>query len=464
MRVCVIGTGYVGLVTGACLAHIGHHVICVDNNEEKVKLLQAGQSLIFEPGLSKIMLAAIQAGRIEFTTNLGIGVTHGEIVFIAVGTPRLPTGESDTRYVEAVVESIGVYLNSDYKVITNKSTVPIGFGDWVRTIVLDSVAERQQVLMRAGEMRSMRVHLDVVEATFDVVSNPEFLREGSAVHDIFNPDRIVLGGSNPKALAMMQELYAPIIDRRYATDPTLPPVPVLITDPISAETIKYAANAFLATKIGFINEVANICDRVGADVTQVAKGIGLDSRIGDKFLQAGIGWGGSCLPKDVSALIHTAEDYGYEADLLKAVVSVNQRQRLVTIEKLQQVLKILQGKTIGLLGLSFKPDTDDMRDAPALNLIEQLNRLGAKVKAYDPIVSQSGICHGLSGVLVETNPEQLADGCDALILVTDWKQFQQLDYRKLAMLMTNPIMIDGRNFLSREELQRAGFYYLGIGC
>jgi UDPglucose 6-dehydrogenase len=241
-------------------------------------------------------------------------------------------------------------------------------------------------------------------------------------------------------------------------------VPVLITDPISAETIKYAANAFLATKIGFINEVANICDRVGADVTQVAKGIGLDSRIGDKFLQAGIGWGGSCLPKDVSALIHTAEDYGYEADLLKAVVSVNQRQRLVTIEKLQQVLKILQGKTIGLLGLSFKPDTDDMRDAPALNLIEQLNRLGAKVKAYDPIVSQSGICHGLSGVLVETNPEQLADGCDALILVTDWKQFQQLDYRKLAMLMTNPIMIDGRNFLSREELQRAGFYYLGIGC
>jgi len=464
MRVCVIGTGYVGLVTGACLAHIGHHVICVDNNEEKVKLLQAGQSRIFEPGLSKIMLAAIQAGRIEFTTNLGAGVTHGEIVFIAVGTPHLPTGESDTRYVEAVVESIGIYLSSEYKVIANKSTVPIGFGNWVRTIVLDSVAERQQALVRTGDPSSITVHLEVVEATFDVVSNPEFLREGSAVHDTLNPDRIVLGGSNPKALAMLQELYAPIIDRRYATDPTLPPVPVLITDSISAETIEYAANAFLATKIGFINEVANICDRVGADVNQVAKGIGFDSRIGHKCLQAGIGWGGSCLPKDVSALIHTAEDYDYEAELLKAVVSVNQRQWLVTIEKLQQVLKILQGKTIGLLGLSFKPDTDDMRDAPALHLIEQLNRLGAKVKAYDPIVSQSGICHGLSGVLVETNPEQLADGCDALILVTDWQQFQHLDYRKLAMLMTNPIIIDGRNCLNRKELQQAGFYYLGIGC
>lgn len=464
MRVCVIGTGYVGLVTGACLAHIGHHVICVDNNEEKVKLLQAGQTPIFEPGLSKIMLAAIQAGRIEFTANLGAGVAHGEILFIAVETPLLPTGESDTRYVEAVIERISVYLNSDYKVIAIKSTVPIGFGNWIRTIVLDSVAERQQALVGTGDTNSITVHLEVVESTFDVVSNPEFLQEGSAVHDTLNPDRIVLAGSNPKALAMMQELYAPIIERRYATDPTLPPVPVLITDPISAETIEYAANAFLATKIGFINEVANICDRVGADVTQVAKGIGLDSRIGDKFLQAGIGWGSSCLPKDVLALIHTAEDYGYAANLLKAVVNVNQHQCLVTIEKLQQVLKILQGKTIGLLGLSFKPDTDDMRYAPALNLIEQLNRLGARVKAYDPIVTQSGICYGLSGVLVETNAEQLADGCDALILVTDWQQFQQLDYRKLAMLMTNPVIIDGRNCLNRQELQQAGFYYLGIGC
>jgi UDPglucose 6-dehydrogenase len=227
--------------------------------------------------------------------------------------------------------------------------------------------------------------------------------------------------------------------------------------------VKYAANAFLATKISFINEVANICDRVGADITQVANGIGLDSRIGSKFLQAGIGWGGSCFPKDVSALVHTADDYGYEAQLLKATISVNHRQRLIAIEKLQQELKILKGKTVGLLGLTFKPDTDDLRDAPALNLIEQLNRLGAKVKAYDPIISQTGMRHGLSGVIVETDPERLADGCDALVVVTDWDQFRKLDYVKMAKLMNNPVMIDGRNFLDRETLLSAGFRFLGIG-
>ncbi len=462
MRVCVIGTGYVGLVTGACLARIGHHVICVDNNEEKVKLMKAGQSPIFEPGLSEIMQSAIETGYIEFTTDLGAGVAHGEILFIAVGTPPLPTGESDTRYVEAVARGIGTHLNSGYKVIVNKSTVPIGSGDWVRMIVLDGIAERQKVLVGAGGVKSEEVVLEKI-AGFDIISNPEFLREGSAVYDTFNPDRIVLGSNNPKAIAMMQELYAPIVARKYAEDPSLPPVPVVVTDINSAEMIKYAANAFLATKISFINEVANICDRVGADVTQVAKGIGLDSRIGNKFLQAGIGWGGSCFPKDVSALIHTADDYGYEAHLMKAAVSVNLRQRLIAVEKLQHVLKILKGKTVGLLGLTFKPDTDDMRDAPALNLIEHLNRLGTKVKAYDPIVSQTGMRHGLSGVLVETDPERLADGCDALVLVTDWQQFRNLDYGKMANLMNNPVMIDGRNFLDREELQEAGFQYVGVG-
>lgn len=462
MRVCVIGTGYVGLVTGACLAHIGHHVICVDNNEEKVKLMKAGQSPIFEPGLSEIMQSAIEAGTIEFTTDLGAGVAHGEILFIAVGTPPLPTGESDTRYVEAVARGIGTHLNGGYKVIVNKSTVPIGSGDWVRMIVLDGIAERQKVLVGAGNVKSEEAALDKI-AGFDIVSNPEFLREGSAVYDSFNPDRIVLGSNNSKALAMMQELYAPIVARKYAEDPSAAEVPVLVTDINSAEMIKYAANAFLATKISFINEVANICDRVGADVTQVAKGIGLDSRIGNKFLQAGIGWGGSCFPKDVSALIHTADDYGYEAHLMKAAVSVNQRQRLIAVEKLQQVLKILKGKTVGLLGLTFKPDTDDMRDAPSLNLIEHLNRLGTKVKAYDPIVSQTGMRHGLTGVQVETDPERLADGCDALVLVTDWEQFRNLDYAKMATLMNNPVVIDGRNFLDREELQRAGFYYVGVG-
>ncbi|HIK30912.1 MAG TPA: UDP-glucose/GDP-mannose dehydrogenase family protein [Oscillatoriales cyanobacterium M59_W2019_021] len=454
MRVCVIGTGYVGLVTGACLARTGHDVICVDNNEEKVKMMKAGRSPIFEPGLSEIMEAAIEAGTIEFTTDLEAGVNHGEVLFIAVGTPPLPTGESDTRYVEAVARGIGSHLTDGYKVIVNKSTVPIGSGDWVRMIVLDGMAERQKALGEGAPAAT---------AEFDVVSNPEFLREGSAVYDTFNPDRIVLGSNNPKALELMQQLYLPIVERKFAEDPSLPPVPVVITDLNSAEMIKYAANSFLATKISFINEVANICDRVGADVTQVAKGIGLDSRIGEKFLQAGIGWGGSCFPKDVSALVHTADDYGYDAQLLKATVDVNKRQRLLALEKLQKELKILKGKTVGLLGLTFKPDTDDMRDAPSLLLIENLNRLGAKVKAYDPIVSSSGLRDGLSGVLVETDPHRLADGCDALVLVTDWQQFLDLDYAEMSKSMNAPVMIDGRNFLDRDKLEAVGFRYVGIG-
>ncbi|WP_019508539.1 UDP-glucose/GDP-mannose dehydrogenase family protein [Pleurocapsa sp. PCC 7319] len=447
MRVCVIGTGYVGLVTGVCLSHIGHDVICVDNNEEKVKLMQSGQSPIYEPGLSELMQSSAESGRLTFTSDLAKGVGHGEILYIAVGTPPLPTGESDTRYVEAVARGIGTHLKGEYKVIVNKSTVPIGSGDWVRMIVLDGHKE-------SGSN---------IEPHFDVVSNPEFLREGSAVYDTFNPDRIVLGGNSEKAIAMMQELYQPLVKREFAEDKSLPPVPVVVTDLSSAEMIKYAANSFLATKISFINEVANICDRVGADVTQVAQGIGLDSRIGGKFLNAGIGWGGSCFPKDVSALVHTAEDYGYETELLKAAINVNQRQRLLALEKLQNELKILKGKTVGLLGLTFKPDTDDMRDAPALDLIEQLNRLGARVKAYDPIVSQSGLSHGLSNVIIETNAEMLADSCDALVLVTDWKEFLKLDFSKMAKLMSNPLVIDGRNFLDRKTVEAGGIRYVGMG-
>ena len=461
MRVCVIGTGYVGLVTGACLSHIGHHVICVDNNEEKVKMMKSGQTPIYEPGLSDIMQSGIQSGLLEFTSDLKAGVEHGEILFIAVGTPALPNGESDTRYVEAVARGIGSHLGKDYKVIVNKSTVPIGSGDWVRMIALDGVMERQKAAVAVGGGGGNVGKPSEVD--FEVVSNPEFLREGSAVHDSFNPDRIVLGSNSKRAVDLMQQLYKPIVERVKADDKTLPPVPVVVTDLSSAEMIKYAANAFLATKISFINEVANICDRVGADVTQVAKGIGLDSRIGNKFLQAGIGWGGSCFPKDVSALIHTADDYGYEAQLMKAAVSVNDRQKLLTLEKLQHELKILKGKVVGLLGLTFKPDTDDLRDAPSLQLIEQLNRLGAKVKAYDPIVSQTGMRHGLSGVLVETDPERLADGCDALVLVTDWQQFRDLDYANMAKLMNNAVIIDGRNCLDKAAVEAAGFRYVGIG-
>jgi UDPglucose 6-dehydrogenase len=448
MKVCVIGTGYVGLVTGASLAHIGHSVICVDNNEEKVKLMQQGQSPIYEPGLPEVLQAAIQNQTIEFTTNLAAGVAHGEILFIAVGTPALPNGESDTRYIEAVARGIGNHLTSGYKVIVNKSTVPIGSGDWVRMLVLDGVAEQSMA---------------AAEAQFDVVSNPEFLREGSAVYDTFNPDRIVLGSNSSRAVDMMQALYAPIVARKYAQNQELPPVPVVVTDLSSAEMVKYASNAFLATKISFINEVANICDRVGANVVEVAKGIGLDSRIGTKFLNAGIGWGGSCFPKDVSALIHTASDYGYTAELLKAAVSVNEHQRVVVIEKLQKTLKVLKGKTIGLLGLTFKPDTDDMRDAPALTLVEQLTRLGARVKAYDPLVAQNGVGQGLSNLIVEMDAGHLADGCDALVLVTEWSQFLSLDYAMLAQRMEHPVMIDARNFLDKAQLEQVGFLYVGIG-
>lgn len=449
MKVCVIGTGYVGLVTGVCLAHIGHDVICVDNNEAKVRLMQSGQSPIYEPGLSELMQSSMEWGHLHFTTDLSMGVNHGDVLFIAVGTPPLPTGESDTRYVEAVARGIGMSLQSGYKVVVNKSTVPIGSGDWVRRIILDALESREQT----------------PDTRFDVVSNPEFLREGSAVYDTFNPDRIVLGSSSERAIALMQQLYAPLTHRQFSQNPDLPPVPVVVTDLQSAEMIKYAANAFLATKISFINEVANICDRVGADVTQVAQGIGLDSRIGGKFLQAGIGWGGSCFPKDVSALIHTASDYGYAAELLQAAVSTNQRQRLIAVEKLQQVLKILKGKTIGLLGLTFKPDTDDMRDAPALNLIEQLSRLGAKVKAYDPMyASNPAGFHEIPGpVMLVKNPQDLAAGCDALVLVTDWQEFANLDYADLAKRMNMPVIIDGRNSLNADLLIHAGFYYVGIG-
>jgi UDPglucose 6-dehydrogenase len=454
MHVCVIGTGYVGLVTGVCLAETGHQVICVDNNEEKVKLMKSGQAPIYEPGLSELMQSNAKEGRLIFTSDLAMGVEKSDILFIAVGTPPLPTGESDTRYVEAVARGIGASLTKGYKVIVNKSTVPIGSGDWVQMIVLDGVAERKKSQGESGVE---------IEAEFDVVSNPEFLREGTAIFDTFNPDRIVLGSNSQKALEMMQELYTPIIERKVADDKSLPPVPVVVTNLNSAEMIKYAANSFLATKISFVNEVANICDRVGADITQVAKGIGLDSRIGSKFLQAGIGWGGSCFPKDVSALIHTSDDYGYDAKLLKSAVEVNKRQRTIAIDKLQQALKILKGKTIGLLGLTFKPDTDDMRDAPSLDLIQELNRLGARVKAYDPIISQSGMRHGLTGVQVETDLERLADSCDALVLVTDWQQFLTLDYQKMAKLMANPVFIDGRNFCDRKTLEAAGFHYVGIG-
>jgi UDPglucose 6-dehydrogenase len=472
MRVCAIGTGYVGLVTGVCLAHIGHEVVCVDNNSTKVAMMQSGQSPIYEPGLSEMMTAAMASGRLSFTTDLALGVSHGEILFIAVGTPSLPDGSSDTQYIESVAKGIGQHLNGEYKVIVNKSTVPIGSGDWVKMLIIDGVTAQtpQPTLVTAGE----KAPSAPPKIQFDVVSNPEFLREGSAIYDTLNPDRIVLGSNNPAAIDLMLKLYAPIIDRIYAeaTNASLPPIPVLVTDLGSAEMIKYAANAFLATKISFINEIANICERVGADVTQVSKGIGLDSRIGNKFLDAGIGWGGSCFAKDLAALIHTGADYGYRAELLQSSVDVNQRQRVLVVEKLQQYLKILKGKTIGLLGLTFKPNTDDLRDAPSLDLIRMLNKLGAKIKAYDPIISNSTekfLTHQLSlypdlkDVNLVNSPKLLAIGSDAIVLMTEWVQFRELNYLEFVQLMRSPLLIDSRNFLDSQQAITAGLLYIGIG-
>ncbi len=477
MDVAVVGAGYVGLVTSACLAKVGHSVICVDNNPAKIEGLQGGRLPIYEPGLEELVQAGAEAGRLHFTTDLGLAVKASEVIFIAVGTPALPSGEPDLRYVEAVAREIGQHLDDRYRVIVNKSTVPIGSGDWVRMLILDGAAgaakqrlgsREESELLSGGDREatpfsrgSLVLETSPRTPQFDVVSNPEFLREGSAIQDTFYPDRIVIGSNSPRAIEILRQLYEPILSRQQGLGGD--PVPLLVTDLASAEMIKYAANAFLATKISFINEIANICERTGADITQVAEGIGLDKRIGRAFLNAGIGWGGSCFSKDLAALIQTAADYGYEAKLLRATVEVNREQRQRLVEKLQQALKVLKGKTIGLLGLTFKPHTDDLRDAPSLTLIEQLHRLGAKVKAYDPIVSASGMREGLAHVVVETDVFRLAQDCDALVLVTEWPEFLSLDYRRLAELMRRPLLIDGRNCLDRQTLQQAGITLIGVG-
>lgn len=471
MDIAVVGTGYVGLVTSACLADIGHRVIAVDNNQAKIAALQQGQIPIYEPDLEDIVQRSTQAGRLHFTTDLAPAVQSSQVIFIAVGTPSLPSGDADMRFVEAVAKEIGQHLDDCYRVIVNKSTVPIGSGDWVRMLVLEGAQKvRQEQMAVVGTDGSGYRPDPPFLPNFDVVSNPEFLREGSAVWDSFNPDRIVVGSNSSQALEIMRQLYSPIVERqapfqssRTTMQISSGPVPFVVTDLASAEMIKYAANALLATKISFINEIANICERVGADVTQVAHGIGLDSRIGSKFLNAGIGWGGSCFPKDISALIRTAADYGYQARILESVIAVNRDQRQRVVEKLQQELKVLKGKTIGLLGLTFKPDTDDMRDAPSLTIIQQLSKLGARVKAYDPIISGKHRYEELVEVMLESSALELAQGCDALVLVTEWQEFRQIPWPQLAQSMRRPLIIDARNALDPAHLTQAGFYYVGVG-
>ncbi|MDD3819566.1 MAG: UDP-glucose/GDP-mannose dehydrogenase family protein, partial [Actinomycetota bacterium] len=373
MKVSVIGTGYVGLVTGACLAEIGNEVICVDNVKEKIDILKKGGCPIYEPGLEKIIKANMEKGRLEFTTSIEEGVNKSEIIFISVGTPSLPNGQADLSSVEQVAVDIGRVIDS-YKIIVNKSTVPIGSGDWVSMMISES----------------MEANNNNKNVNFDVVSNPEFLREGSAVRDTFFPNRIVIGSSSKKAIEKMLALYKPLIEQTFdwPDDKRLIPegqkVPVVVTDLTSAEMIKYASNSFLATKISFINEIANICEKVGADVKDVARGMGLDKRIGLLFLNAGIGWGGSCFPKDVSALTYIAGEYGMTPQILNSVINVNKEQRLKIVKKVQDELKIVKGKTIAVLGISFKPDTDDVRDAPSITIMNSLSKMGAKIKAYDP--------------------------------------------------------------------------------
>ena len=451
MRVTVIGTGYVGTVTGACLAYLGHHVTCVDTDASKIGKLRLGLAPIYEPGLEELIALARSSGGIDFETDMTAPVRESDVIFIAVGTPPLPSGESDLTWLEAAARGIGAAMDaSRFRVVVNKSTVPVGSGNLVGTLV--------------------REGLDDHTVTFGVASNPEFLREGSAIHDSLYPDRIVVGAEDERTVQVMRRLYQPLVDQQFA-DPSfsprplsMQPVPMVTTTLTSAEMIKYSANAFLATKIGFANEIANICERVGADVTEVMKGIGLDSRIGRSFLNAGIGWGGSCFGKDISSLLHTASEYGYQARLLEASVAVNRLQRQIVIQKLQEKLFILKGRTVALLGLAFKPNTDDLRDAPSLQIAEKLLQMGARVRAYDPIaMSVCRLQHPDLRISYCADAQSAAEHADALVLVTEWPEFASLDLADMASRMSQAVLIDGRNLFDPARARTAGFEYAGIG-
>lgn len=429
-RIAVIGTGYVGLVSGTCFSQIGNEVVCCDIDQQKIHLLNGGTVPIFEPGLEAMVRANAAEGRLSFTTDIPGAIRAADIIYIAVGTPMTITGEADLRYVTAAAQTIGMHLNG-YKVIVNKSTVPVGTGRLVERIV-------KEYMPRGG-------------ASFDVVSNPEFLREGSAIEDCMNMERAVIGSDSERAARIIAELHEPFRTK------------VFVTGLESAEMIKYAANAFLATKISFMNSIANICERVGADVTEVAAGMGLDSRIGSKFLQAGIGYGGSCFPKDTRALVHIAEQAGYEFQLMKSVIDTNDRQRLVVIEKLTERIGDLKGTTIGVLGLAFKPNTDDVRDAPSLAIIPRLLQLGARIKAYDPIAMKSARIHLGDRIRYERDLYEAVEDCDACLILTEWDQIAGMDLERVKGLMKRPVIVDGRNCFEPALMRERGFMYASIG-
>jgi len=453
MNVTIIGTGYVGLTTGVALAYLGNRVTCLDVDEKKLDALRAGKAPIYEPFLEEML--ALARENLLFSSSYPESMPSADIVFIAVGTPSAAGGAPDLTYLRAAAEGVGGNLGEGFTVVINKSTVPIGSGNWVETLVADAYASARR---------------EKPDGRFAVASNPEFLREGSGLHDTLYPDRIVIGSDSKRALEMLHALYKPIVEQTFAAPNFLPrpeelaAVPLITADLASAELIKYAANAFLALKISYINEIAQLAEKVGADIAQVAKGIGLDSRIGTRFLQAGIGWGGSCFGKDTSALTATAYEYGLSMPIVRAAREMNSMQRGRVVEKLLGELKILKGRTVGLLGLAFKAQTDDLRDAPALDIARQLLERGAKVKVHDPVASNRARAEnpGL-GVAYCGSAEEVFAESDAVVLATEWPEYRELAWEDLKASMRHPFVLDGRNFLDKERLQKAGYQYVGFG-
>jgi UDPglucose 6-dehydrogenase len=431
MHICVVGVGYVGLVTGACFAEFGVSVTCVDKDDAKIEILNQGKVPFYEPGLAELISKNVKEGRLSFTTDARNGIRQALVIFIAVGTPSSADGSADLCYIREVATTIGQNLDG-YKVVVTKSTVPVGTGQLISQIISE---ERQS------------------DVAFDVVSNPEFLREGSAIEDFMRPNRVVLGAGSDQAVAIMKDLFSPL----YLIE-----TPFIITNVETAEMIKYASNAFLATKVSFINEMANICERVGADVHLVAKGMGLDRRIGPKFLHPGPGFGGSCFPKDVMAIEMIGRDHGYSFEIVKAVTRVNKRQKKAMIEKINRAVAGVEGKTLAILGLTFKPNTDDMRDAPSIVIIRGLQRRGAKIRAFDP----AGMAEAkkvIRGVDYATDAYDAARGADALVIITEWNQFRNLNWTLMAQLLKEPVVIDLRNIYEPSRMRALGFDYTCVG-
>jgi UDPglucose 6-dehydrogenase len=428
INITVVGTGYVGLVTGACLADFGNRVVCVDNDRKKLDQLARGEIPFYEPGLKELVAMNRERGRLEFTPDLASAVKDCEVVFIAVGTPPDQDGHADLRYVREVAAAIAEHMDG-YTIVVTKSTVPTGTGSLIASIIRDRRPDAQ----------------------FDVVSNPEFLREGSAIGDFMRPDRVVIGASTERAMDVMEKIYRPLYLLR---------TPIVRTTVTNAEMIKYASNAFLAMKISYINEIANLCDAVGADVNVIARAMGLDGRISPKFLHAGPGYGGSCFPKDTLALMHIAEKVGYEFRILKAVVEVNRRQQQRMVEKIRELIGDLKGKSIAILGVTFKPNTDDVREAPSLTIIPELQKQGAKIRAHDPIVAS---LPGITGVTWCNDAYHTAEGADCLVLLTEWNEYRNLEFERLKGLMRRAAIVDCRNVYDPREIRAYGFGYCGVG-